>query len=361
MVEKSLLIEDRSCRWHDIEIMGRLNFSADLATTTMGIMPHDSVGGALDTALALDIPFWPQLPRVSYSEDMYVQAMENFPGVVIDRENLRIHVDSTKFMEDLPDYLEKESSPDLFRLTEESSVVYRKFLERDLSGYKAIRGQMMSPVSVGLTIVDENGKPIAYNDDMREVLFPFLQKKANIQYQELSRKNPNAFVWFDDPGLQYIFSALSGYDSVKAKSELAGFLNGVEGPRGIHLCGNPDWDFLFTLPLEIVSFNAYAYGDVVCTYESVRRFLEQGNIISWGIVPTFAEEFQKEDVASLTKKLRGMWKVLEEGGISPTLIRKNSMIATATCHLMNADKEATVDSACRLLKGISEAVAEHAG
>ena len=126
----------------------------------MGIMPHESVAAALGAALALDILFWPQLPRVSYSEDMYVQAMENFPGVVIDREKQRIHVDSTKFMEDLPEYLENESSPDLFRLTADSSVVYRRFLEMDLSGYKAIRGQMMSPVSVGLTITDENGKPI---------------------------------------------------------------------------------------------------------------------------------------------------------------------------------------------------------
>jgi len=339
-------------------IMGRLTFSGDLATTTMGIMPHESVSAALDVALALDIPFWPQLPRVSYSEDMYVQAMENFPGVVIDGENKRIHVDSNKFMEDLPTYLENESSPDLFRLSAESSVVYRRFLEMDLSGYKVIRGQMMSPVSVGLTITDENGKPIAYNDDMREMLYSFLQKKANVQYHELAEKNPNAFVWLDDPGLQYLFSAMSGYDPTKAKSELMEFFNGIEGPRGIHLCGNPDWDFLFTLPLEIISFNAYAYGDVACTYKSVHRFIEQGNIISWGIVPTYTEEFQKEDAASLAEKLRAMWRHLEAGGISPDLIRKNSMIATATCHLMNIDKEATVDRAFQLLRKVSQAVAE---
>jgi hypothetical protein len=336
-------------------VMERLTFSGDLATTTMGIMPHESVTAALDAAFGLDIPFWPQLPRVSYSEDMYVQAMENFPGVVIDREKQRIHVDSNKFMEDLPEYLENESSPDLFRLTTDSSVVYRRFLEMDLSGYKAIRGQMMSPVSVGLTITDENGKPIAYNDDMREVLFSFLQKKANVQYRELVEKNPNAFVWFDDPGLQYVFSAMSGYDPTKAKSELTNFLEGIEGPRGIHLCGNPDWDFLFTLPLEIISFNAYAYGEMACTYKSVHRFIERGNIISWGIVPTYTEEFQKEDATSLAGRLRAMWKLLEAGGVSPDVIRRNSMIATATCHLMNIDKEATVDRAFRLLGEVARA------
>ena len=58
----------------------RLGFAGELATTAMGIMPHEDVDRALDLALSVDIPFWPQLPRVSYYEDMYVQAMEHFPG-----------------------------------------------------------------------------------------------------------------------------------------------------------------------------------------------------------------------------------------------------------------------------------------
>ena len=62
----------------------RLDFAGELATTAMGIMPHEDVDRALDLALSLDIPFWPQLPKLSYYEDMYVQAMEHFPGAVID-------------------------------------------------------------------------------------------------------------------------------------------------------------------------------------------------------------------------------------------------------------------------------------
>jgi hypothetical protein len=319
----------------------------------MGIMPHDSVAASLDAALALDIPFWPQLPRVSFREDMYVQAMENFPGVVIDEENRRIYVDSGRFMDDLPSYLENEASPAPFRLSPDFSIVYRRFLSLDLSSYKAVRGQMISPVSLGLKITDEDGRPIAYNDDMRELLFSFIQKKVNVQRKELAEKNPNAFVWLDDPGLQFVFSAMCGYDGVKAKSELTEFFNGVEGPRGLHLCGNPDWDFLFSLPLEIISFNAYAFGDVVATYESVKRFIEKGNIINWGIVPTLAEEFTGEDVESITIRLSAMWRSLEEKGVPREVVLRNSMIAPATCNLLNVDKTATVDSAFRLLKDVS--------
>jgi len=77
----------------------------------MGILPHRDVGRALEVALSLDIPFWPQLPRVSYFEDMYVQALENFPGVIIDPVRQKINFDLSRFYDELPSYFEKAEDP----------------------------------------------------------------------------------------------------------------------------------------------------------------------------------------------------------------------------------------------------------
>jgi hypothetical protein len=63
----------------------------------------------------------------------------------------------------------------------------------------------------------------------------------------------------------------------KAKEELNAFFDGIDGPRGIHLYGRPDWDFLPCS--EIVSFNAYVR-DTVVTYDSVRRLSER-QPVSW--------------------------------------------------------------------------------
>jgi hypothetical protein len=176
---------------------------------------------------------------------------------------------------------------------------------------------------------------------------------VNVQAEELRQGNERAFVWVDDPGLEFIFNALCGYDNVKAKNELTGFFEGIEGPRGIHLCGRPDWDFLFSLPVEIVSFNAFAFGETAATYDTVRRFIENGNIISWGIVPTYYDEFSKEDVMSLARRLEGIWNLLEAKGVDRTLIARNSMLAPATCNLLNIDKTRTVESASMLLKELA--------
>ena len=56
----------------------------NLLTTAMAVMPHKNVAEALEIALNVDVPFWPQLPNLSYYEDMYVQAAEHFPGIVLD-------------------------------------------------------------------------------------------------------------------------------------------------------------------------------------------------------------------------------------------------------------------------------------
>ena len=331
----------------------RLRFKGELSTTAMGIMPHVDIDAAMKHALGLDIPFWPQLPIFSFYEDMYVQAMENFPGIVIDEERLRIFVDTDKFMEDIPAYLEREDDPDFFRISDRYALAYRQFLSQDLGVYKSVRGQVISPVSLTLKIVDENGKPIVYNDEMRALVFSFIQKKVNVQYCELKMKNENAFVWVDDPGLEFIFNAMCGYENIRAKEELISFFDKIEGPRGLHLCGRPDWDFLLSLNIEILSFNAYAFGDIFVTYDNVKKYLEKGNLISWGIVPTYAEEFSREDVESISGRLVNMWKVLEKKGIDMGMIIENSLLAPATCNLLNSDKTATVDNAFKLLTEVS--------
>jgi hypothetical protein len=338
--------------------MASLGFSPNCQTTAMGIMPHKDIERALEVALSLDIPFWPQLPRVSYFEDMYVQALENFPGARIDVDNQRILFNLSLFYEELPSYFEKADDPQTFRLTKEFSLVYHRFLERDLSHYPAIRGQMISPISLGLKIVDENQKSIIYHDEVREVLFDFMQKKVNQQYQELREKNPNAFVWVDDPGLGLIFSALSGYNEVQAKTDLDQFLTGLEGPKGVHLCSKPDWDFLLRSKIDILSFDSFNCGVVIVNYPSLKDFVERGGIISWGIVPTYTELLEQETIDSLMERLETFWEDLSRKGVDSKRLLRQSLLAPATCNLLNPDKEKTVEKAFEVLKELSGKIRE---
>jgi len=132
----------------------------NLLTTAMAVMPHTDVDHALEVALSTDIPFWPQLPRYSYYEDMYVQASEHFPGIVLDMEKQTLRFSMDKFMGELEEAMAHFEEPEYFDISETYSVVYHRFLELDLSDRPAIRGQLEGPISFGFNVVDQDDRPI---------------------------------------------------------------------------------------------------------------------------------------------------------------------------------------------------------
>ena len=336
----------------------------DLQTTAMGILPHIDVERALQLSLSLDIPFWPQLPRLHYNEDMYVQASDRFPGVLVDIEQERVTLRTDLFYEQLDAYVERSADAANFSLSPEYSAVYHRFLALGpgLARYPAIRGQITGPISYGLKVVDENLKPIIYNDDIRPILYDFFKNKMNAQYRELSAVHPHAFMWTDEPGLELLFSSFTGYTGDRARADLAEMLAGVEGPRGVHLCGNPDWDFLLSTEMDILSFDAYSNGHIFTRYSGeIKRFLETGSILSWGVIPTATEDFDKEHLDSIVARIEDMWSYLAAKGIDKERIVRQGLLAPAKCCLLNADKTVTVERTFALLREVSAVLRQKHG
>jgi hypothetical protein len=246
----------------------------NLHTTAMGILPHDQAEPALKLVLSLDIPFWPQLPHLNFYEDMYVQAAEHFPGIVLFLEKNTLRFDTAKFYEELPQLLDHWPELDYFDISPQYSAVYYQFLSLDLGGYIAIRGQMEGPVSFGLKILDEGDRPIIFNDEVRPLLMDFLARRVQAQLTRLKEKHPGAFMFIDEPGLQFIFSSVSGYTDIQGKEDLDRFLAQIDRPRGIHLCGNPDWEFLLNRDMDILSMDTFTNGEVLkCYAKSFKKFL----------------------------------------------------------------------------------------
>ena len=250
----------------------------NLLTTAMAVMPHTDAKRALETALSLDIPFWPQLPNYSYTEDMYVQASEHFPGICLDLSNRKLSFSTEKFIAELEETLAHFEEPDYFDVSAEYSVVYRQFLQLDLQDRAAIRGQLEGPISFGFNVLDENERPILFNDTVRPFILEFMAKRINVQLSKLRARNANAFMFVDEPGMQFLFSALAGYGDIKAKADLDEFFAMVDRPRGIHLCGNPDWDFLLGLDLDVLSLDIYTNAEIFSAYaKSIRKFGSRRN------------------------------------------------------------------------------------
>lgn len=342
-------------------------FRAACKTTAMGIMPHADIEKALELALGLDIPFWPQLPNLSFYEDMYVQASQNFPGITVDEENKKLLFDSAAFERELPRYSELISRPETFVLSESYSLVYHQFLSRDLGAYPAVRGQLIGPVSFGFRVTDENNRPIIYNEDARTLLFDFIQQKVNAQHFEIKAKNPNAFVWLDEPGLGWVFSGLSGYSDIRVKEDYRIFLSGLKGPGALHLCANVNLPYLLGMGTKILSFDAYQLELMPKGYaRAIANFINAGGIIAWGIVPTASVVLDQETPERLADRLSDYWGVVSrESYLETTAIAEQSLLAPARCCLKNigqvgACEEKPVKASAGVSVSAEEAVVEKA-
>ncbi|RLA89137.1 MAG: hypothetical protein DRG58_06000 [Deltaproteobacteria bacterium] len=213
---------------------------------------------------------------------MYVQAAEHFPGIVLLPAGNSIRFDTARFYAELPEMLAHWEEPDYF----------------------------------GMKILDENDRPLIFNDEVRSILMDFMARRVQVQLQRLKAKHPRALMFIDEPGLQFIFSSVSGYTDTKAREDLDRFLAQIDRPRGIHLCGNPDWEFLLKRDLDILSMDIYTNAEIFrCFGPDIRRFVERGAVLSWGIVPTGFEAFNQEFQDHLISTLEDIWTTSAQAGI----------------------------------------------
>lgn len=221
---------------------------------------------------------------------------------------------------------------------------------------------MEGPVSFGFNVLDDDERPIIMDDGLRPFLMEFMAKRVDAQLIRLQQKNPWAFMFVDEPGLQFLWSAMAGYNDHMAKGDLEAFFSMVRHPRGVHLCGNPDWGFLLNLDLDVLSLDVYSNGEVfVGLAKTIRTFLEAGSTLVWGIVPSNEEPFREESIEALEERLVGLWRELEGRGVDRELILARGMISPATCCLVNADGVETVERAFEATTELSKRLRDRFG
>ncbi len=157
----------------------------NLLSTAMAVMPHTDVSRALDTALSLNVPFWPQFPDYSYYQDMYVQAAEQFPGIILDMDKRTLHFSMDKFAEELEEALLRFDDPAYFDVSETYSAVYHRFPALDLKDRPAIRGQLEGPISFGFNILDQDERPILIDDTVRPFMLDFMAKRSLNEHRQV--------------------------------------------------------------------------------------------------------------------------------------------------------------------------------
>jgi methionine synthase II (cobalamin-independent) len=317
-----------------------MEFNDIFIATGIGSFPHKDEKEVFSLILQNfpKIPFWPQLPKRSFLEGMVVQYSEGFPSFRLNEREQRAWVDTSEgFDKEIERFYQSLENRELepFRISEDFAKGLRMI--EDLSSeehrkeIKYIKGQITGPITFGLSLTDQERKPIFYDPTLKDILIKHLSLKAQWMEKMFNDLLPGikTIVFFDEPSLSSYGSAFSSLNQEDVIHSLNECFDAVKGLKGIHCCGNTDWGVLLSTNLNFLSFDAYGYLETLSLYpKELKAFLERGGILAWGIVPT-SEVILKEDAQSLIKRFKEGVKALAKKGIDPSLLQR--AILTPSC------------------------------
>jgi len=333
--------------------MNKLEFN--FLPTMIGSLPHidPDKACALVSRFLKDIPAWPQLPNRTYKENMFNQFTEGLPGAVITEEKSFIR-QSESFDNELQKlysaYLANDYSG--YGISNDYAAGLGCFLDKG-TALKAAKGQVTGPISFGITIKDEQGKGIIFNDTLADAAAKLLKLKASWQENELKKLNKNTVIFIDEPAMAAYGSAYLPLAKEKAIGLLEEVFSGIRGIKGTHCCGNTDWSLLMATSVQILAFDAYNYADSLTIYpDEVKNFIEKGNAIAWGIVPTDEKLIADETASSLKDRLEETIAFFSRKGIDFNRLIRQGLL-TPSCGITFASEDAA-ESALAILSELSD-------
>ena len=342
--------------------MQRPRFRPRGLATAIGSMPHTDPDEACRVVLRFlpEIPAWPQLPNRSFVENMYFQFRPSFlPGLTQEVDG-RFHIDlSENFSEGLErlyaDYLKNDC--DRYEIKADRRAGLDAFLKAfpagELGKRLAIKGQVTGPVSWGLTVADERSqRPLIYDEIVADAIAKSLKLQAAWQERVLGKLCSNTIIFVDEPYMASFGSAFVSLSREKVAALFEEVFGGLTGLKGVHCCGNTDWSVLLDSSVDILSVDAYNYGETLGLYPAeVRRFLARGGVIAWGIVPSDEEALVRQGVDSLLERLEALFGYLKGKGIPQEELLQQCLI-TPSCGLGSLSLAGAV-RALELVEGVS--------
>ena len=318
--------------------------------TAIGSMPFVDPGYAVDLILSKlpGAPHWPQLPRLGLNEQMEIQFSEHMPCAVIDREKNRLYFDTSgdyseafaQFYETYLLAMDPEEGDGNCASVAVSPAFSRGIhaLEERLrqQGKKMpfVKCQVTGPCSFSLTVVDEKKRAIYYNEEFRDMIAKTLAMISRWQVRKFKPYAGHVICFIDEPILSAFGSStyvsVRRDDVINLLKDMIDAVHTEGGVAGMHCCGNTEWSIPIDAGVDIISFDAFQYGETIAMYAgAVKTHLLRGGALAWGIVPT-STAIREQTVESLVERLEDMMDHLASRGIEKRLIADQALL-TPSC------------------------------
>jgi len=334
----------------------------------IGSLPHTDPELACRLMLQAfpEVAAWPQLPKLSFRENMYAQYSEGLPGIQLDETAKRLwfQVDDS-LADELEGFYEAVIKEDLerFAMSESYAAGLEQFMggafADELASRPFVKGHVTGPISFGLTVTDQNKRASLYDETLEQAIVKGMTLKGRWQSRVLRRAAPGAqvVIFYDEPYLHSVGSALISVSREQVVGEISECLKGCGADvTGVHCCGNTDWSMVFATGVDVVHFDAYEYMEpFVAYYGEIGEHIARGGAIAWGVVPK-DENVLKVSSDDLVGMLEGGFDALEGKGLDRDLLARRSMVSPS-CGLGSASV-AVAERALELTREASDKMRE---
>lgn len=327
-------------------------------TTGIGSLPHtDPVEACRLVLETFDIPFWPQLPKLSFHELMIPQHSEGIPCLKIDEKKETI-------------WIERGTSDELTRFYETYSEDWKVAISEDYAKglhtfikfiknkkFKFLKGQITGPLTFTLGLKDFGGRPVYFDEELREISLMVLKAKIRWQIEMLKPYAEHIIIFVDEPILSALGSTsyigVDPQEALRLLKETSDAIKQVGGISGVHCCSKGDWPLVINSDVNIISFDAYDYAETISLYPmEFTGFLKEGGYLAWGIVPT-TDAIREENTDSIKRRFDTGVEELSKS--IPSTLLLSQILLTPSCGTGSRSVEEAI-KVFKLLIGLKESL-----
>jgi methionine synthase II (cobalamin-independent) len=318
------------------------------STTGIGSLPHHNIDAALGFSFRSGVPYLPQIPLRNPWEYMIAQALEDLPGLRVERDGeVSLNLDIWKSQSDsfrvkLNRAFEKDDVSE-FEPSQTTSSSWHAFLWELQEQKKSVaKVQIAGPLTCQWVLGSE------VHPELSSQVFKLVLAKALAMGRRIQSLGITPLIFLDEPGL-YAFDRTNA-KHVLAFQELKLLIQTLKKNNihvGLHCCSNTDWKSVLTLGLSFLSLDTdLSLESLVKTASTeLEAFVQAGGRLSLGVIPTsrssVLHSLKAED---LFKKIKTTLSTLPNGiGLQ---ILKESLL-TPACGLAlqsTADAEYILDT-----------------
>jgi hypothetical protein len=304
------------------------------AVSGVGSLPFMAVAPALEfiARRCPDVPFWPQLRRMSPREAMLPQtfgANMRHLAPLRDEHGFGIPVSRTRaFFE----ALERADAA----LDPSCAAGFYAFVEASRGGAfphaRALKGQLMGPVTVSCSITADNTLFIDHIG-CRNAIADHIVRIARWQVDALLKCSGSVLLVLDEAYLGVALRQVPERRDAIVET-LRSVILRVRRPGvlvGIHCCDDVPFSILNDIDADLLSFDADHGGAAFAGDLEARRFVAGGGHVAWGWIPTL-DDLSAVDPAAIVDRWRSAAELLggNEEGIERVRMRS---LVTAACGL----------------------------